>query len=238
VPSLLRRFVVFSPFRAALAGANAVRERIDHHHEDYLMKLYFSPGACSLSPRIVLREAGLDFTAERVDLGKKLTESGADFRAINPKGYVPALVLEDGMVLTEGAVIVQYLADQAPASGLAPAAGTLARYRVMEWLNYIASELHQSFGPLFNPASNDDNKTAARRAIARRLELVEQTLQGGDYLMGAQFTVADAYLFTVLGWAGHCQMPLNVFPAVQAYLARVGARPAVRQALRDEGLAD
>jgi glutathione S-transferase len=200
------------------------------------MKLYFSPGACSLSPHIVLREAGLDFTAERVDLGKKLTEGGADYRAINPKGYVPALQLDDGSVLTEGAVIVQYLADRAPESKLAPAAGTPERYQLMEWLNYIAAEVHKSFSPLFNPANGDDAKAAARSAILHRLKFVEQALKGRDFLMGSQFSVADAYLFTVLGWAGHVQLPLDDLPAVQAYLARVGARPAVQQAMRDEGL--
>jgi glutathione S-transferase len=200
------------------------------------MKLYFSPGACSLSPHIVLREAGLDFSAERVDLGKKLTASGVDFRTINPKGYVPALQLDDGSVLTEGAVIVQYLADRAPASQLAPAVGTQERYQLMEWLNYIASEVHKSFSPLFNPATSDDGKAAARAAILHRLKFVEQSLQGRDYLMGAQFTVADAYLFTVLGWAGHVQLSLAELPAIQAYIARVAARPAVQQAMRDEGL--
>jgi glutathione S-transferase len=200
------------------------------------MKLYFSPGACSLSPHIVLREAGLDFSAEQVDLRNKVTAGGADFRAINPKGYVPALQLDDGSVLTEGAVIVQYLADRAPESKLAPAAGTPERYKLMEWLNYIAAEVHKSFSPLFNPATGEEAKGAARAAIINRLKFVEQALDGQDYLMGSQFTVADAYLFTVLGWAGHVQLSLAELPTVQAYVARVGARPAVQQALRDEGL--
>jgi glutathione S-transferase len=200
------------------------------------MKLYFSPGACSLSPHIVLLEAGMRFTAERVDLGKKLTAGGADFRAINPKGYVPALEMDDGSVLTEGPAIVQYLADQAPGSKLLPPVGAIARYRVLEWLNFISAELHKNFGALFNPAATEDMKNAARSSIANRLAYVSRELEGKDYLLGAQFTVADAYLFTVASWAGHVQIDLSDWPALQAFLARVGARPAVQQALRDEGL--
>jgi glutathione S-transferase len=200
------------------------------------MKLYFSPGACSLSPHIALREAGLDFVAERVDLRQKVTESGADFRAVNPKGYVPALQLKDGTVLTEGPAIVQYIADQAPASKLAPAAGTIERYKLVEWLNYISSEVHKSFSPLFNPAATDDMKQAARTAIAHRLNYVAQALDGREFLMGSTFSVADAYLFTVLGWAGYVKLSLADWPALQAYIERVGARPAVQQAMRDEGL--
>jgi glutathione S-transferase len=200
------------------------------------MKLYFSPGACSLSPHIALREAGLDFVAERVDLRQKVTESGADFRAINPKGYVPALQLKDGTLLTEGPAIVQYIADQAPASKLAPAAGSIERYQLVEWLNYISTEVHKSFSPLFNPAATDDMKQAARTAIANRLNYVAQVLDGREFLMGSTFTVADAYLFTVLGWAGHVKMSLADWPVLQAYIERVGARPAVQQAMRDEGL--
>jgi glutathione S-transferase len=200
------------------------------------MKLYFSPGACSLSPHIVLLETGLPFTTERVDLDKKQTARGADFRSINPKGYVPALELDDGSVLTEGPAIVQYLADQAPASKLLPAAGTIGRYRVQEWLNFVSAELHKNFGPLFNPAASEDMKEAARASITSRLAYVARELEGKHYLLGEQFTVADAYLFTVASWAGHIQLDLSDWPALQAYLARVGARPAVQQALRDEGL--
>jgi glutathione S-transferase len=200
------------------------------------MKLYFSPGACSLSPHIVLREAGLDFTTERVDLGKKLTASGADFRAINPKGYVPALELKDGSVLTEGPVIVQYLADLAPGSKLAPAAGTMERYQLQEWLNFISTELHKNFSPLFNPAASDDAKKAAHTSLANRFGYVERRLEGREYLMGAQFSVADAYLFTVASWAAYVHVDLSTLPTLQAYIARVAARPAVQQALRDEGL--
>jgi glutathione S-transferase len=200
------------------------------------MKLYFSPGACSLSPHIALCEAGLEFTAERVDLRSKQTASGADFRAINPKGYVPALQLNDGTLLSEGPAIVQYIADLAPATGLAPAAGTLERYQLMEWLNYIGGEVHKSFSPLFDPAAGDDAKTAAIAAIARRLDFVAQSLQGRDYLVGNRFTVADGYLFTVLGWAGYVKMSLADWPVLQAYVERIGARPAVQQAMRNEGL--
>lgn len=200
------------------------------------MKLYFSPGACSLSPRIVLNEAGIPFTAEQVDVRKKVTASGADFRTINPKGYVPALQLDDGKVLTEGAAIVQYIADLAPASGLAPAAGSFERYQLMEWLNYIAAEVHKGFSPLFMPGTSDDAKAAARTAVGNRLNYIEQQMAGHDYLMGSQFTVADAYLFTVLGWCGYVGMSLDDWPALKSYMARVGARPAVQQALRDEGL--
>jgi glutathione S-transferase len=200
------------------------------------MKLYFSPGACSLSPHIVLLEAGLPFTTERVDLGKKLTASGADFRAINPKGYVPALELADGAVLTEGPAIVQYLADQAPQAGLLPPVGTVERYRVVEWLNFIATELHKNFSPLFNPAATDDMKTAARASLANRFGYVARKLEGQEFLTGGQFTVADAYLFTVASWCGFVQLDTSGWPDLQAFLARVAARPAVQQALREEGL--
>jgi glutathione S-transferase len=200
------------------------------------MKLYFSPGACSLSPHIVLLEAGLSFTTERVDLGKKLTASGADYRTINPKGYVPALALDDGSVLTEGPAIVQYLADQAPTTHLLPPVGTMDRYHVLEWLNYISAELHKNFGPLFNPAATEDMKKAARTSLSNRFAYVETALKGKDYLLGTQFTVADAYLFTVASWTGHVQIDTSDWPSLRAFLARVAARPAVQQALSDEGL--
>jgi len=200
------------------------------------MKLYFSPGACSLSPHIVLLEAGLQFSTEQVDIGKKLTASGADFRSINPKGYVPALQLADGAVLTEGPAIVQYLADQAPASQLAPAAGTIERYQLMGWLNYISSEMHKTFGTLFNRSASDEMRNAALSALAVRFEYLSGKLEGKDYLMGAQFTVADAYLFTVLNWSSLVKVSLADWPVLQSYLSRVAARPAVQQALRDEGL--
>lgn len=200
------------------------------------MKLYFSPGACSMSPHIALREAGLGFDMVRVDLGTKQTADGADFKAINPKGYVPALALDDGGVLTEGPAIVQYIADLAPASKLAPAAGTLPRYRLMEWLNYITSELHKGFSPLFNPKASDEVKAFARDALMQRFDYLSTQLQGKSYLMGETFTVADGYLFTVLSWTKPTQIALSKWPALSAYSERIAARPAVREAMRAEGL--
>ena len=199
------------------------------------MKLYFSPGACSLSPHIVLLEAGLAFTSERVDLREKRTASGADFRAVNPKGYVPALELDDATVLTEGPAIVQYLADLAPAAGLLPAVGDIERYQAVSWLNYIATELHKNFSPLFNPAASEDMTAHARKMLALRLAHVAQYLEGREFL-GSSFGVADAYLFTVLGWAGLVKLSLDAWPVLQAYHGRIGARPAVQQAMREEGL--
>ena len=202
------------------------------------MKLYYTPGACSLSPHIVLREAGVDFALERVDLGAKTTEAGADFRAINPKGYVPALQLDDGQVLTEGAAIVQYVADSRPDARLAPPPGTLERARVQEQLNFVASELHKAFSPLFSPASPAETKEAARARIRQRLDDVERMLSDGrKYLAGDHFTVADAYLFVVAGWARPTGIGLASWPHVEAFVNRVGEREAVRAALHAEGLA-
>lgn len=201
-----------------------------------MMKLYYGTGACSLSPHIVLREAGLRFELERVDLGTHKTERGADYYAINPKGYVPALELGNGQMLTEGAAIVQYLADLVPEKNLAPPAGTLERYRLQEWLNYIATELHKGFGPLFNPKAHEDAKTAARAQLAKRLGYVAERLAGRDYLMGQAFTVADAYLFTVLRWTHFVGFDLSPWPALVAYLARIALRPAVVAAMKAEGL--
>jgi len=200
------------------------------------MKLYFSPGACSLSPHIVLQEAGLDFTLERVDIGKRRTAGGADFLAINSKGYVPALELKDGTVLTEGPAIVQFVADLAPDRQLVPAHGTLERYQVIEWLNFIATEVHKSFGPLFRSNATEDMKQAARASLTQRLGWVAQRLAGRDYLMGSQFTVADAYLFTALGWAGFVNVDLSAWPVLTSYQQRVASRPAVQQAMHAEGL--
>ena len=200
------------------------------------MKLYFSPGACSLSPHIALREAGLSFDMVKVDLGTKQTADGADFKAINPKGYVPVLHLDDGSVLTEGPAIVQYIADQAPASKLAPAAGTLARYHLMEWLNYITSEMHKSFSPLFNPQASDELKALVRDALAQRFDYLSTQLQGKPYLMGETFTVANGYLFTVLGWTRPTQIDLSKWPVLSAYTQQIAARPAVRAAMQAEGL--
>lgn len=201
------------------------------------MKLYFSPGACSLSPHIALREAGLSFDLEQVDLGTKKTRSGADLASVNPKNYVPALELDSGEILTEAAVIAQYIADRAAESKLVPAAGTMERYRVQEWLNYVASELHKGIGQLFNPKMPDDFKKTVREAILPpRFDFLSKKLEGRQYLMGDSFTAADAYLFTVLNWTGHLGIDLGRWPVLRAYQARVAARPAVQAAMKAEGL--
>lgn len=201
------------------------------------MKLYYSPGACSLSPHIALREAGLAFELVKKDLHSQTLGDGSDFRAINPKGYVPALVLDDGQILTEGPAIVQYLADRAPEKKLAPPAGTMERVRLQEWLNYITSELHKTFSPLFNKQASDDWKAAARALLDRRIDHVAKALEGRSFLMGDTFSVADCYLFTVLNWAGWVKIDLSRWPSVGEYLKRVAARPAVQEALKAEGLA-
>lgn len=200
------------------------------------MKLYFKAGACSLSPHIVLEEAGLKYEAEAVDLKSKTTASGADFLQINAKGYVPALQLDSGEILTEGPAIVQYLADLVPAKKLAPANGSIERYRLQAWLTFIGTELHKSFTPLFNPAASDDWKKAAVANIERRLDYVDQELAGKSYLTGEEFTVADAYLFTVLGWTKFIKLDLSRWNHVAAYATRVAARPAVQAAMKAEGL--
>jgi glutathione S-transferase len=200
------------------------------------MKLYFSPGACSMSPHIVLAEAGLAYTTEQVDLRAKRTAGGADFRTINPKGYVPALETTDGTVLTEGPAIVQYIADMVPEKKLAPPFGTFERYQMMELLNFISSEIHKNYGPLFKPDASEDMKTAARANLTTRFAYIATTLDGHDYLTGSRFTVADAYLFTVLNWAPVVRFDLSLWPALTAFHARVAARPAVQQVMRDEGL--
>jgi glutathione S-transferase len=200
------------------------------------MKLYYSPGACSLSPHIVLREAGLSFDLEKVDLKTKKTDSGADFRLVNPNGYVPALVLDDGQILTEGPAIVQYVADLVPEKQLAPAAGTMARYRLAEWLNFISTELHKSFSPLFNPAASEDWKSAVKELLAARLTVVEKKLGQQPYLMGDTFIVADAYLFTVLSWGKWVGVDIGRWPRLVDYVTRIVARPAVAASLKAEGL--
>ena len=200
------------------------------------MKLYYAPGACSLSPHIVLREAGFDITLEKVNLRTKEMESGGDFLAINPKGYVPALELDGGEILTEGPAIIQYVADLVPEKKLVPPAGTLARARVQEWLNFIGTELHKSFSPLFNPATSDDAKAAARALIDRRLAFAASVLDAQPYLTGDSFTVADAYLFTVLSWTGYVKVDITPWPSLGAYFERVKARPAVQAAMAAEGL--
>ena len=200
------------------------------------MKLFMSPGSCSLSPHIVLREAGLPFTTVKVNNKTKETEGGGDFRTINPKGYVPALQLDDGSVLTEGAAIVQYLADQVPGSHLAPANGTMERYRLQEWLNFISSEVHKQFSPMFNPATPDEVKQTQRERIAGRFDWLNQQLAGKDYLMGKTFTVADAYLFAVVSWCPRVGIDLARWTVLSDYMKRVAARPKVQEALKAEGL--
>jgi glutathione S-transferase len=200
------------------------------------MKLYYAPGACSLSPHIVSREAGIDLEFERADIAQKKTESGKDFWGVNPKGQVPVLEIDDGQKLTEGPVIVQYLADQKPDSGLVPAAGTINRYRVQEWLNFVASEMHKTYGPLFRPTTPEEFKVLSRELIGRRVAWLDKELAGKQYLMGDKFTVADAYLFTVLRWSPRVGVDLSKSPNVTAYMDRVAARPKVQEALKAEGL--
>ncbi|HEY2338340.1 MAG TPA: glutathione transferase GstA [Burkholderiales bacterium] len=200
------------------------------------MKLYYSPGACSLSPHIVSRELGLPVELKKVNNKDKTFDGGGDFRKVNAKGYVPALELDNGQVLTEGPAIVQYLADQKPDAGLAPKAGTFERYKLQEWLNFITSELHKGFSPLFRPNTPEDYKPVAKENIGNRLQWLDQQLAGKDYLMGKTFTVADAYLFVVVGWSKHVGIDTSKYPNLSAYLARVGARPKVQEALKAEGL--
>lgn len=202
------------------------------------MKLYYAPAACSLAPHIVLREAGLTFELAKIDTVRHIAGHGSDFYAVNSKGQVPVLELDDGVRLTEGPVIAQYIADQAGATSLMPAAGTLARYRVMEWQNYITSELHKSFTPLFH----DDVDSAAKQALAgvlrKKLAWLNGELANKPYLTGEAFTAADAYLFVVLGWARFVKLDISDLSHLQAFIARVATRPAVREAMRAEGLLD
>jgi glutathione S-transferase len=200
------------------------------------MKLYFSPGACSLSPHIVAREAGIEIALEKVDTKAKKTETGKDFLGVNPKGYVPALELDDGQVLTEGPTIVQYLADKRPDSKLVPACGTLERYRVQEMLGYINSEIHKSYSPLFSDKTSSEVRTEKHDYLRKRYALIEKSLAGKEYLFGTQFSIADAYLFVVTNWANHLKVDLSEFRNIQAFQQRVAARSAVQAALRAEGL--
>ncbi|EIM27791.1 glutathione transferase GstA [Microvirga lotononidis] len=200
------------------------------------MKLYYTPGACSLAPHIVAREAGLPVTLVKVDLAKHLTETGENFRAINPKGYVPAIALQDGSLLTEAAAIIQYLADQQPAAGLAPANGTTERYRLIEWLTFISSEIHKGFGPLWNPATPDAMKAATKDRLASRFAYLDEVLSKQPFLMGETFTIADAYLFTVVNWTNFHQIDISSFKNLSAFMARVAERPKVQEALVAEGL--
>ena len=198
------------------------------------MKLYFSPGACSLSPHIVLREAGLSFDLVKASTKTHKLDDGTDYYTINPKGYVPLLELDDGQRLSEGPAIVQYIADQAPARKLAPAAGTLERYRLQEWLNFITSELHKSFSPLFNPEMPEAAKQIYKTRIESRFKWVDEQLKGKQYLMGDAFSVADAYLFTVVRWSKFVGVETSGFAHIGAFMERVGARPAVQAALKAE----
>jgi len=201
------------------------------------MKLYFKPGVCSLSPHIVLQEIGQAVELVEVDLATKKTKDGADYWAINPKGSVPALQLDDGQVLTEGVAIVQYLADRKPEAGLAPPSGTVERYRLQEWLNYVSTEVHKGFSPLFNPKAPEEWKAVVRDTLlAQRFDFLSKRLAASKFLMGDTFTVADAYLFTVLSWTKRLSLDLAKWPALIAYQERVAARPAVQAAMKAEGL--
>ncbi|HLS84838.1 MAG TPA: glutathione transferase GstA [Burkholderiales bacterium] len=200
------------------------------------MKLYYSPGACSLSPHIVSREAGIPLELKKVNLKEKTVEGGGDYWKVNGRGYVPSLELDNGEILTEGPAIVQYLADQKPESGLAPKLGTFERYRLQEWLNFITAEIHKGFSPLFKPNTPDEYKRISKENLATRFDWIERQLEGRQYVMGERFTVADAYLFVVLSWTQPMQMDLSKWPNIRAYLERVRARPAVQEALKAEGL--
>ena len=199
------------------------------------MKLYYSPGACSLSPHIVLREAGLPFEAVLASTKTHKLQDGTDYYSINPKGYVPLLELDDGERLTEAAVILQYIADRKPGT-LAPAFGSIERYRLMEWLNFIATEVHKQFAPLFYPTTPDATKEAQKAKLAARFDHVSKTLAKQPYLTGNNFTIADAYLFTVVNWSGNLGIDLGRWPALQQFQARVAARPGVQKAMKEEGL--
>jgi glutathione S-transferase len=200
------------------------------------MKLYYSPGACSLSPHIVARETGQKIELIKVDLGTKKTEKGEDFRRVNPHGYVPALQLDSGEVLTEGPAIVQYIADKAPGSGVMPAHGSIERYKELQWLGHINSEIHKGMGSLFNEQMAKQAGDLIKSKLADRLAALDKHLAGKDYIMGKQFTAADAYAFTVLGWGKYVGVDVEQYPNIKAFMARVGSRPKVQEALKAEGL--
>lgn len=201
------------------------------------MKLYYFPGACSLAPHIVANEAGIALDLVKVDGQTKQTETGRDFTETSPNGYVPALVLDDGRILTEAQVVVQYLADLAPETGLLPKTGDFARYRVKQWLAFISSELHKNFSVFFKPNTPDETKTINREVLGNRLRFVDEQLAGKSCLTGETFTVADAYLWTILGWAGFAELDLSPYANVQKFIDTVAARPAVIKSLQEEGLA-
>lgn len=200
------------------------------------MLLYYTPGACSLASHIALREAGIAFELKKVNLAAKRLEDGGDYTQINSKGYVPALKLDRGEILTEGPAILQYVADQRPETGLAPPAGTLERYRLQEWLNFISSEIHKSFSPLFSPHTAAEWKSGATASLTRRLDWLDGRLGAQNYLLGEQFSVADAYLFTTLNWSSHVKLDLGRWPTLERFWKEVGSRPKVVEALRAEGL--
>ena len=200
------------------------------------MKLYYAPGACSLSPHIVAREAGIDLQLEKVDTKSHTYGAGADFYKVNPKGYVPALEIKAGDILTEGPAIVQYLGDQKPQSGVVPAAGTTERYRLQEMLGFINSEIHKTYSPLFNPNTKPEQAEERKEYLKKRYAYVEGLLTNREYLVGNKFTAADAYLFTVTNWAQYVKLDLTGFPNLLAFQKRVAARPAVQQAMKEEGL--
>ena len=199
------------------------------------MKLYYSPGACSLSPHIALLEAGLPHDLVKVDLRAKKLENGDDYLKVNPKGQVPALQLDSGEIVTEGPVIVQMIADRV-GKDLAPARDSVERYKLLEWLNFITAELHKNFGPIFSPVLADDAKAFFKDRVIGKFKYIDSQLGGRDYLMGKQFTVADGYLFTMLSWADRMKFDLSAMPNLLAYKARVAARPKVQEALNREGL--
>lgn len=201
------------------------------------MKLYYTPGACSHAPHILLREAGLDFTIEKVDLATKKTETGADFKTINPHGYVPALQLDNGAVVTEVAVINQYIADRAPAKKLAPANGTPERYTLQSWLNFISSEVHKQLAPMFNPKLPDEYKTILKEKLATRFDTINAHLSKNTFVLGDSFTAPDAYLYTVLNWTKYFAIDLAKWPAIKSFMERVAARPSAQEAAKAEGLA-
>jgi glutathione S-transferase len=222
-------------------GGNRFAEKRVHRIQPavsrrFVMKLYYAPGACSLSPHIVLREAGAKFDLEQVDLREKKTKKGDDYWQINGKGQVPLLELDNGERLSEGPAIVQYVADKNPSAGLVPAAGSMERYQVQGWLTHIGTELHKTFGPMFRPTTPDAYKAISKETLATKYKNIDKHLAGKQYLMGDKFSVADAYLFTVTRWSPRVEFDLAPFPNVKAFMDRVAARPKVQEALKAEGL--
>ncbi|CAN5139838.1 glutathione transferase GstA [soil metagenome] len=200
------------------------------------MNLYYAPGACSLAPHIVASEAGIPVKLQKVNFSNKTLPDGSDYNMVNPRGYVPALKLEDGDVLTEVNVLVQYLADTKPEAGLLPKVGTKERWKAMQWLAFISTELHKQFGPLFDKTTPEATRTVQKNKLAKRFAELEERLTSNDYILGKEFSVADAYAFTVLNWTDHAGLDMTAYPKIQAYKARVAARPKVKAAMVEEGL--